>query len=129
MDKGFDHHKVALSIGVQRMVRSDLAASGVMFTIDTETGFRDVVLINAAYGLGENVVKGVVNPDEYCVFKPTLKTGFPADPAKDRRQQGIQAGLRHRRADGQERARAARGPRSDLPSPMMRFSSWRAGPA
>ena len=75
-DKGFDHFKVALSIGVQRMVRADLAASGVMFTIDTETGFRDVVLINAAYGLGENVVQGSVNPDEYYVFKPTLKTGY-----------------------------------------------------
>jgi pyruvate,water dikinase len=75
-DKGFDHFKVALSIGVQRMVRSDLAASGVMFSIDTESGFPDVVLINAAYGLGENVVQGSVNPDEYYVFKPTLKAGF-----------------------------------------------------
>ena len=75
VDKGFDHFKVALSIGVQRMVRADLAASGVMFTIDTETGFRDAVLINAAYGLGENVVQGSINPDEYYVFKPTLKTG------------------------------------------------------
>ena len=76
VDKGFDHFKIALSVGVQHMVRSDLAASGVIFTIDTETGFRDAVLINAAYGLGENVVQGTVNPDEYCVFKPTLKTGF-----------------------------------------------------
>jgi pyruvate, water dikinase len=67
---------VALSIGVQHMVRSDLASSGVIFTIDTETGFRDSILINAAYGLGENVVQGTVNPDEYCVFKPTLKAGF-----------------------------------------------------
>lgn len=75
-DKGFDHLKVALSIGVQRMVRSDLAASGVMFSIDTETGFRDVVLINAAFGLGENVVQGTVNPDEFYVFKPTLKQGY-----------------------------------------------------
>ena len=75
VDKGFDHFKVALSIGVQKMVRADLAASGVLFTLDTETGFRDVVLINAAYGLGENVVQGSVNPDEYHVFKPTLKTG------------------------------------------------------
>jgi pyruvate, water dikinase len=75
-DKGFEHFKVGLSIGVQRMVRSDLAASGVMFSIDTETGFRDVVLINAAYGLGENVVQGSVNPDEYYVFKPTLLEGF-----------------------------------------------------
>jgi len=75
-DKGFDHLKIALSIGVQRMVRSDLAASGVMFSIDTETGFPDAVLINASYGLGENVVQGSVNPDEYYVFKPTLKAGF-----------------------------------------------------
>ena len=75
-DKGFDHFKIALSIGVQRMVRSDLATSGVMFSIDTETGFRDAVLINAAYGLGENVVQGSVNPDEYYVFKPTLKQGY-----------------------------------------------------
>jgi len=75
VDKGFDHFKVALSIGVQKMVRADLASSGVMFTLDTETGFRDAVLINAAYGLGENVVQGSVNPDEYYVFKPTLKTG------------------------------------------------------
>ena len=58
-------------------------ASGVMFSIDTETGFRDAVLINAAYGLGENVVQGSVNPDEYYVFKPTLETGFPADPPED----------------------------------------------
>ena len=75
-DKGFDHLKVGLSIGIQRMVRSDLASSGVMFSIDTETGFSDVVLINAAYGLGENVVQGTVNPDEYYVFKPTLRRGF-----------------------------------------------------
>lgn len=76
VDKGFDHFKVALSIGVQRMVRSDLACSGVMFTIDTETGFRDAVMISSAYGLGENVVQGSVTPDEFLVFKPTLKTGF-----------------------------------------------------
>lgn len=75
-DKGFDHLEIALSIGVQRMVRSDLASSGVMFSIDTETGFKDAVLINAAYGLGENVVQGSVNPDEFLVFKPTLKAGF-----------------------------------------------------
>lgn len=75
-DQGFEHSKVALSIGVQPMIRSDLATSGVMFSIDTETGFQDAVLINAAYGLGENVVQGSVNPDEYYVFKPTLKRGF-----------------------------------------------------
>ena len=76
VDKGFDHLKIALSIGIQRMVRSDLACSGVIFTIDTETGFRDAVLVSSAYGLGENVVQGSVTPDEFCVFKPTLKTGF-----------------------------------------------------
>ncbi len=76
VDQGFDHFKVALSIGVQHMVRSDLASAGVIFTIDTETGFRDAVLISGAYGLGENVVQGTVTPDEYCVFKPTLKSGF-----------------------------------------------------
>ena len=70
--KGFDHMKVALSVGVQCMVRSDLAGAGVMFSIDTETGFDKIVLINAAWGLGENVVKGVVDPDEYQVFKPLL---------------------------------------------------------
>jgi len=75
VDKHFDHFKVALSVGVQRMVRSDLACAGVMFTIDTESGFRDAVLISAAYGLGENVVQGSVTPDEYTVFKTTLKTG------------------------------------------------------
>ncbi|WP_411828473.1 phosphoenolpyruvate synthase [Neorhizobium petrolearium] len=71
--KGFDHMKVALSIGVQQMVRSDLGGSGVMFSIDTETGFDKVVLINAAWGLGENVVQGTVDPDEYQVFKPLLQ--------------------------------------------------------
>ncbi len=74
-DKGFDHLKIGLSVGIQRMVRSDLASAGVIFTLDTETGFRDAVLINAAYGLGETVVRGLVNPDEYYVFKPTLKEG------------------------------------------------------
>lgn len=76
IDQGFDHFKIALSVGVMKMVRSDLAASGVMFTLDTETGFRDVVLINGAYGLGENVVQGAVNPDEFYVFKPTLRSGY-----------------------------------------------------
>lgn len=74
--KKFDHFKIALSIGIQKMVRSDLASSGVMFSIDTESGFKDAVLINSAYGLGENVVQGAVNPDEFYVFKPTLKGGF-----------------------------------------------------
>ncbi len=74
--RGFDHFDVALSVGVQKMVRSDLASSGVMFSIDTETGFKNAALITAAYGLGENIVQGAVNPDEYLVFKPTLKQGF-----------------------------------------------------
>jgi pyruvate,water dikinase len=73
---GFDHFDIALSVGVQKMVRSDLASAGVMFSIDTETGFQNAVLITGAYGLGENVVQGSVNPDEYQVFKPTLKEGY-----------------------------------------------------
>jgi len=75
-DMGFDHLKVALSVGVQKMVRSDLAGAGVMFSCDTESGFPDVVLITAAYGLGESVVKGSVNTDQYFVFETTLKKGF-----------------------------------------------------
>jgi pyruvate,water dikinase len=71
-ERGFEHEKVYLSIGVQKMVRSDQAGSGVLFTLDTETGFDQVVLITAVYGLGENIVQGVTNPDEYVVFKPTL---------------------------------------------------------
>ncbi len=76
VDKGFDHFKVALSIGIMKMVRSDLAASGVMFSLDTETGFRNVVFITGSYGLGENVVQGAVDPDEFYVFKPTFEKGF-----------------------------------------------------
>jgi pyruvate,water dikinase len=76
VDKGFDHLSVYLSVGVQKMVRSDLACSGVMFSIDTDSGFREVVYITAAYGLGENVVQGIVDPDQFYVFKPTLKGGF-----------------------------------------------------
>ena len=74
-DKGFSHFDVALSVGVQKMVRSDKASSGVMFSIDTESGFEDAVFITGAYGLGENIVQGAVNPDEFYVFKPTLKEG------------------------------------------------------
>lgn len=73
--QGFAHHEVALSAGVQRMVRSDIGASGVMFTLDTESGFRDVVFITASYGLGEMVVQGAVNPDEFYVYKPGLAAG------------------------------------------------------
>ncbi|HEK3495514.1 TPA: phosphoenolpyruvate synthase [Pseudomonas aeruginosa] len=76
--QGFDHKLVALSAGVQRMVRSETGTAGVMFTLDTESGFRDVVFITGAYGLGETVVQGVVNPDEFYVHKPTLEAGRPA---------------------------------------------------
>ncbi|NLY12151.1 MAG: phosphoenolpyruvate synthase [Gammaproteobacteria bacterium] len=76
--QGFDHRNVALSVGVQRMVRSETAAAGVMFSLDTESGFRDVVFITGAYGLGETVVQGAVNPDEFYVHKPTLAAGRPA---------------------------------------------------
>ena len=76
--QGFDHHQVALSAGIQRMVRSDLGAAGVMFTMDTESGFNDVVFITSSYGLGETVVQGAVNPDEFYVFKPTLRAGKAA---------------------------------------------------
>ena len=78
IDQGFDHFKVALSIGVMKMVRSDLASSGVMFSLDTESGFRDVVLVTGAYGLGENVVQGAVDPDEFYVHKPTFAAGHRA---------------------------------------------------
>jgi len=75
-DKGFDHFSVYISVAIQKMVRSDAACSGVMFTLDTETGFRDVVYITGTWGLGEALVQGKVTPDEYYVFKPTLKQGF-----------------------------------------------------
>lgn len=75
-DKGFDHFTIALSIGVQKMVRSDLSSSGVMFSIDTESGFADAAYITSIYGLGENIVQGMVNPDEFYVHKPTLKKGY-----------------------------------------------------
>lgn len=78
IDNNFDHFEVALSIGIMKMVRSDLDTSGVMFTMDTETGFRDVVFITASYGLGENIVQGTVSPDEYYVFKPTYQKGCKA---------------------------------------------------
>jgi pyruvate,water dikinase len=78
IDQGFDHFSVALSIGIMKMVRSDLAAAGVMFTLDTESGFRDVVFITGAYGLGENVVQGSVGPDEFYVHKPTFSAGHRA---------------------------------------------------
>ncbi len=76
IDHKFDHMSVALSVGVQKMIRSDKACSGVIFTLDTESGFKDVIFITSSYGLGENIVQGIVNPDEFYVHKPTLKAGF-----------------------------------------------------
>ncbi len=78
IDQGFDHFKVSLSIGVMKMVRSDISSSGVMFSLDTESGFRDAVFVTGAYGLGENVVQGAVDPDEYYVHKPTYLAGHRA---------------------------------------------------
>lgn len=82
VDKGFDHFKVALSVGIQKMVRSDLACSGVMFSLDTETGFKDIVLINGSWGLGEMIVQGEVTPDEFIVFKKTLGQTQKQHPLK-----------------------------------------------
>ena len=78
VENGFDHFKVALSVAVMKMVRADLAASGVIFTLDTESGFRDVVFLTACYGLGENIVQGKVDPDEFYVHKPTFAQGYRA---------------------------------------------------
>jgi len=78
IDNGFDHFKVALSVAIMKMVRSDLAASGVIFTLDTESGFRDVVFVTGSYGLGENIVQGTVDPDEFYVHKPTFNSGYRA---------------------------------------------------
>ncbi len=104
--------------GVQHMVRSDLGASGVMFTLDTDSGFRDVVFITASYGLGETVVQGAVNPDEFYVYKPALRAGSALDPAPQPRRQGDQDDLRRgrlRRAR-RHRRRAAGRPRALLAS-------------
>jgi len=100
--KGFTHSEVALSAGIQRMVRSDIGASGVMFTLDTESGFNDVVFITASYGLGETVVQGAVNPDEFYVYKPALKAGRPAVV---RRSLGSKA-VRMRYTDSREAGRS-----------------------
>ncbi len=89
-ERGFAHESVALSVGVQKMVRSDLASAGVIFTLDTETGFRDVVLITGAYGLGETVVQGRVDPDEYVVHKPTLSNGHRPIIRRERGEKAIE---------------------------------------
>ncbi len=126
---GFAHADVGLSAGVQKMVRSDIGASGVMFTMDTESGFDDAVFITSAYGLGEGVVQGAVNPDEFYVYKPALRAGRPAilkrgvggkatkmvytDDARGRAHDRVRAGRRRRVARGSA-------------SPTTRSTSWPA---
>ncbi|MGI0116386.1 phosphoenolpyruvate synthase [Zooshikella sp. RANM57] len=88
--KGFDHSQVALSVGIQQMVHSETAASGVMFTLDTESGFRDVIFLTASYGLGETIVQGAVNPDEFYIHKPTLRTGHHAILRRNLGQKAIE---------------------------------------
>ena len=127
--KGFDHMKVALSIGVQRMVRSDIGGSGVMFSLDTESGFDKVVLINAAWGLGENVVQGAVDPDEYIVFKPLLSnSSLTPIVEKTVRREGDQDDLHVRwRAADQERADLEGGTRGFRARRRRHPASSRAG--
>jgi pyruvate, water dikinase len=88
-ERGFAHRDVALSVGVQKMVRSDLASAGVIFTLDTETGFRDVVMVTGAFGLGETVVQGSVNPDEFWVHKPTLRKGYRPIVRRERGEKAL----------------------------------------
>ena len=117
IDQGFDHFKVSLSIGVMKMVRSDLASSGVMFSLDTESGFRDAVFITGAYGLGENVVQGAVDPDEFYVHKPTFLAGHRAVLRRLRRRQGGEDDLRRGRneVDDPQHPHAQGRPRALLP--------------
>jgi pyruvate,water dikinase len=111
VDSGFDHFKVFLSVGVMRMVRSDRASSGVIFTIDTESGFRDVVFITGAYGLGENVVQGQVDPDEWYVHKPTYTMGFRSVLRRARGEKRIR--MIYSRAGGSEAVTNVETPRAD----------------
>jgi pyruvate,water dikinase len=118
--QGFKHADVALSVGVQHMVRSDLGASGVMFTLDTDSGFRDVVFITASYGLGETVVQGAVNPDEFYVYKTGLKAGRPAILRRNLGGKAIK--MVYARGDG-EAARGRRVETVDVPADdRLRFS-------
>ncbi len=96
----FEHAEVALSAGIQRMVRSDVGASGVMFTMDTESGFQDAVFVTSSYGLGEAVVQGAVNPDEFYVYKPALRAGRPGDPQARAGGEGAKDGLHGERRSG-----------------------------
>ncbi|KKR34407.1 MAG: Phosphoenolpyruvate synthase [Candidatus Magasanikbacteria bacterium GW2011_GWA2_40_10] len=120
-DKGFDHTAIALSVGVQEMVRSDVGASGVMFTLDTESGFKGVVLINAAYGLGEYVVKGQVIPDQFYIFKEGLKNGYKSIISK-------RLGSKEVKLVYGSPAPLTKGGRRGLPSSAMDISSRRQTP-
>jgi pyruvate,water dikinase len=115
---GFRHEQVALSAGVQRMVRSDIGASGVMFTLDTESGFRDVVFVTAAYGLGETVVQGAVNPDEFYLHKPLLAQGRPAILRRERGEKAIKMIYRDNGGDGGNPVETVAVPRAE----RLRFS-------
>ncbi|MFP5506263.1 MAG: phosphoenolpyruvate synthase [Gammaproteobacteria bacterium] len=115
---GFKHEQVALSAGVQRMVRSDIGASGVMFTLDTESGFRDVVFVTAAYGLGETVVQGAVNPDEFYLHKPLLAQGKPAILRRERGEKAIKMIYRDNGGDGSPPVETVDVPREE----RLRFS-------
>ena len=115
--QNFDHRLVALSVGIQHMVRSDVGSSGVMFTLDTESGFRDVVLITSSWGLGETIVQGAVNPDEFYVYKPTLRSGHRAIL---RRQLGSKK-IRMVYADAAEPGRSVR-TEDVAPAESVRFS-------
>jgi pyruvate,water dikinase len=111
VEKGFDHFKVFQSVGVMKMVRSDLASSGVIFTLDTESGFRDAVFLTGAWGLGENVVQGTVDPDEFHVFKPTLRAGHRA--LLRRKLGGKEIRMVYAQAAGRETTRNVPTPRAD----------------
>ncbi len=125
---GFKHEDVFLSAGVQLMVRSDVGASGVLFTLDTESGFRDVVFVTGSYGLGEMVVQGAVNPDEFYVYKPTLKAGKPAILRRQigAKQQRMVYSSKARRARA-DRGNAGRGSREVLHRRCRRARAFQAG--
>ena len=111
VDNGFDHFKVLQSVGVMKMVRSDRASSGVIFTLDTESGFRDAVFVTGAYGLGENVVQGTVDPDEFYVFKPTLRQGHRS--VLRRKLGGKEIRMVYSQSAGRETTRNVPTPRED----------------
>ena len=122
----FDHNAVALSVGVQHMVRSDLGAAGVMFTLDTDSGFRDVVFITSSYGLGETVVQGAVNPDEFYVYKPALRAGRRSVLRKNLGQKAIKMIYGDPGTPGARDARSTSPPRSGSASRSTTRTSSRS---